>query len=234
MKLGIMQPYFFPYIGYFQLIAAVDRFVVYDDAQWMKGGWINRNRILVGGNPHYITLPIRKGSIQLMINERALAFNAEAQIGTILQQITEAYRRAPFFEPVFKLVSRCLGCREKNASVFIVHALRECCNYLGIDTPFVISSELDKKNELKGAERVLEINRVMGARHYINPIGGMELYDKRPFADNGIRLDFIRTRDITYQQFKNQKFVPALSIIDVMMFNSKQQIKGFLNEYDLC
>lgn len=234
MKLGIMQPYFFPYIGYFQLIAAVDQFVVYDDVQWINRGWINRNRILVRGEPHYITIPIRKGSTKLMINERVLALNAEAQSDTMLQQIREAYRRAPCFEAVYNLISRCLACRETNASAFIVHTLQECCKYMDIDTPLILSSGLDKKNEFRGAERILEINRVMGARHYINPIGGMELYDKRSFADNGIRLNFIRTRDITYQQFENQKFVPFLSIIDVMMFNSKQQIKGFLNEYDLC
>ena len=234
MKLGIMQPYFFPYIGYFQLIAAVDQFVVHDDVQWIKGGWINRNRILAQGEPRYITLPIRKDSTLLNINHRTISSDSGQQIKKILQQIMETYRHAPCFGPVFKLISQCLACRETNASAFIVHTLRECCNYLGIDTPFVLSSELKKKDELKGAKRVLEINRVMGARHYINPIGGMELYDKASFADNGIQLDFIRTRDISYQQFENHAFVPFLSIIDVMMFNSKQQIKGFLNEYDLC
>ena len=233
MKLGIMQPYLFPYIGYFQLIDAVDQFVIHDDVQWVKGGWINRNRILVQGQPHYITLPLQKDSSLLNINQRRLSLDIESQGKKIIRQIEGAYANAPYFDSVLPLVSRCFACQERNVSAFIVNALRECCDYLGVNTPFVLSSGLDKRNELRAEERVLNINMVMGASHYINPIGGTELYDKTHFSEKGLRLSFIKARNVPYAQFHDHEFVPFLSIVDVMMFNSQQEIAGQLSEYDL-
>ena len=233
MKLGIMQPYLFPYIGYFQLIDAVDQFVIHDDVQWIKGGWINRNRILVQGQPHYITLPLQKNSSLLNINERQLSLDIEPQGKKIIRQIEGAYKKAPYFDSVHPLVYRCFACQERNVSTFIVNTLRECCDYLGVNTPFVLSSALDKRNELRAEDRVLDINMVMGASHYINPIGGTGLYDKTHFSENGLRLSFIKARNVPYAQFKTHEFVPFLSIIDVMMFNSQQELSALLSEYDL-
>ena len=233
MKLAIMQPYVFPYIGYFQLIAIVDQFVIHDDVQWIKGGWINRNRILVNGQSHYITFPIQKGASTLNINEREFSADIDSCKKKILLQIEGAYRKAPYFTSVFSLISRCLACEEKIVSRFATNSLRECCNYLDITTPFVMSSELDKSNELTAEARVLDINKVMGASHYINPIGGMELYNQTRFSEKGLILNFIKSRDIVYKQFQGDNCVPFLSIIDVMMFNSKVDILGMLREYDL-
>jgi hypothetical protein len=233
MKLGIMQPYIFPYIGYFQLISLVDQFVVHDDVQWIKGGWINRNRILVGGAPQYITFPVQKDSTLLKINEREFALDSEKQKKKIIRQIEGAYRNAPYFDSVFQLVCDCLNFREQNASAFIVNAMRASCTYLGIDTPIVLSSNLEKNNDLRAQARVLEICRVVGASHYINPIGGIDLYDKRQFAANGLRLSFLSARSVPYPQAGPPEFVPFLSIIDVMMFNSPQNISGLLKEFDL-
>jgi len=233
LKLGIMQPYFFPYIGYFQLIGSVDQFVIHDDVQWIKGGWVNRNRILLNAQPHYITLPLKKDSSLLNINERELSLDTESKKNKIIRQIEGAYGRAPYFESVFTLVSTCFTCKERNASSFIVNSLRKSCDYLGIKTPFVLSSDLDKRNELNAEERVIDINIVMGASHYINPAGGSYLYNKTHFLNKGLKLSFIKTKSLPYQQFNNHKFIPFLSIIDLMMFNSRQQISYILNEYNI-
>jgi hypothetical protein len=231
--LGIMQPYLFPYIGYFQLIGAVDHFVIHDDVQWIKGGWINRNRILVQGQPQYITLPVQKAGSSLNINQREFPPDIEEQKKKTLRQIEAAYRKAPYFEPVCCLLRRCFALQENNVSRFVVHTLRECCGYLGICTPFSLSSELDKRNELAGEERVLDINRAIGAAHYINPIGGTDLYSKAHFSERGLGLSFIRARETPYRQLQSGPFVPFLSIVDVMMFNSQQESAALLKEYDL-
>ncbi len=233
MKIAIMQPYLFPYIGYFQLISAADRFVIHDDVQSIKGGWINRNRILVGGEPHYITLPVQKAPSSLNINERQLAIDAAKQKHRIIRQLEGAYRNAPYFDAVLPLVSRTFAVQERNLSLFVTNALRECCAYLGILTPFVISSQLKKNDELKGELRVINIAKTLQASHYFNPIGGVDLYDKTHFSDQGVTLCFLKARPVPYQQMGDREFVPFLSIIDAMMFNSKQELASLLGEYDL-
>jgi WbqC-like protein family len=232
MRLGIMQPYWFPYLGYFQLIQAVDRFVIYDDVQWIKGGWINRNRILVRGEPRYITLPIRRDASLVSINRRTLSPNSAREKRRILQQIEFAYAAAPHFADVMPLVHECLANEETNVSSFVVCTLRICCAYLGIETPVVLSSKIAKTDELHGQERVLEISRTMGASHYVNPIGGVELYEKGAFAREGIELSFIKTSALAYEQ-GTREFVPNLSIIDVMMFNHREECRALLQKYQL-
>ncbi|MBU0482406.1 MAG: WbqC family protein [Proteobacteria bacterium] len=233
MKLGIMQPYFFPYIGYFQLIDTVDQFVIHDDVQWIKGGWINRNRILVQGASRYITLPVKKDSTLFDINQLILPPDISKHKQKIIRQIENAYRKAPHFASVMQLVSDCFAYQERNVSKFIVNSLLTCCDHLGIQTPFVLSSTLDKKNELHAQDRVLNINMVMKASHYINPIGGTELYNKARFVENGLQLSFLKSNDVAYNQFCDHEFIPNLSIIDVMMFNSKWKIADMLKAYDL-
>jgi len=226
MKLAIMQPYLFPYIGYFQL-------VIHDDVQWIKGGWINRNRILVNGEPRYITLPLSKGSSTASINEREFLATFDDEKQKVLRQIHGAYQKAPHFDAVNSLLSLCFASQERNLAAFVVNTLRECCAYLGLGTQFVLSSKLHKNSALKGEDRVLNITSTMEATHYINPIGGTELYDKQRFLSQGVTLNFLRTRNVPYRQFANGEFVPFLSIIDVMMFNSKPELANLLNEYDL-
>lgn len=233
MKLGIMQPYLFPYIGYFQLIQAVDQFVIHNDVQWIKGGWINRNKILVQGKPQYITLPLKKDSTFMKINERQFSADIENQKKKIIRIIKDVYKKAPQFQVAIQLVNECFCCEERNVSAFIVNSLIICCDYLGIRTPLVLSSKLDKRNDLHGQDRVLEINDIMSASHYINSIDGNKLYDKDRFAEKGVDLSFIKARNIAYNQFANHEFVPFLSIIDVMMFNSQNELTNLLKEYDL-
>ena len=231
MKLAIMQPYFFPYIGYFQMINAVDEFVVYDNIEYTKKGWINRNRILVDGKDAYISLPLRKDSDFLQVKDRCLAETWAVEKKKILNRVTESYRKAPQFAEVFPLIQTCLQYEDSNLFNFILHSIRQVNAFLGIPTQLVISSSVPIDHQLKSEEKVIAITKSRNASIYMNPIGGLELYSKDHFKESGIDLIFHKSRNITYPQFKND-FVPWLSIIDVMMFNSKDTVKNFLEAYD--
>jgi hypothetical protein len=226
-KLAIMQPYFLPYIGYFQLMKAADEFVVYDNIEFSKKGWINRNRILVNGKDDYITLPLKKDSDFLDICERRLADTWPQDGKKMLNRFTESYRKAPQFEAVFPVVQKIIQSTETNLFGFILHSLQTVNEYLGITTPIIVSSTLPADHSLKAEHRVVSICKAAQATTYINPIGGLELYDKKFFSDQGIDIHFLKANTITYKQFNNE-FVPWLSIIDVMMFNSKDEVQNWL------
>ncbi len=232
MKIAIMQPYLFPYIGYFQLINMADKFVIHDDVQYIKGGWINRNRILLNREPYLFTLSIRNDSAFLNINQRFFTNNLYKERKKILNIVDSSYRKAPYYSNIIKLLD-CIFCGdEMNLSKMITNSLKLICDYLDIGTQVCLSSELTKDNTLKGEQRVISINKCLKADHYINPIGGEKLYSREVFKKNDIKLSFIQPRFIEYNQFDNQ-FVPWLSIIDVLMFNNKEKIQEMLNEYDL-
>ncbi len=231
-KLAIMQPYFFPYIGYFQLINSVDEFIMYDNIQYTKKGWINRNRILVNGKDQLITLPIKKDSDYLDVVERELSESWSKDKDKMINIIKSSYSKAPHFHEVFSLISQCLNNFEKNLFKFIYDSIVLINNYLEIKTPIVISSTIDTDHTLKSQDKVLSLCKVQNADVYINSIGGVELYDKTIFKQNGIELNFIKSDLIQYKQFNNE-FIPWLSIIDVIMFNSKEQIQEYLNKYTL-
>lgn len=230
MKLAIMQPYFFPYIGYFQLINAVDEFVIYDNIQFTKKGWINRNRILVNQKDDYITLPLKKDSDYLNVNQRLLSDTWSVDRKKMLNKILESYKKAPQFEPAFTLFEKCLMIEESNLFDFIHNSLKETLQYLSISTNITVSSTIEIDNQLKSEEKVLAICKAQNATTYINPSGGIELYSKERFERNGINLQFQKSNPINYLQYKNE-FVPWLSILDVLMFNSKEKVKIFLNNY---
>ena len=233
MKIAIMQPYFFPYIGYFQLMNAVDEFVVYDNIKFTKKGWINRNRILVEGRDAYITLPLRADSDQLDVKERYLSGSWATERKKLLNRVREAYRKSPYFEPTFELVQGSLLFGDENLFAFIKHSLDLTKEYLDIATPLVISSSIAGTRDLKAEKRVIEICLARQATTYINPIGGLQLYSKQEFGELGIDLHFLRTREFKYEQF-GAEFVPFLSIIDVMMFNSRAEIRQHLeHSFDL-
>jgi len=232
MKIAIMQPYFFPYIGYFQLINAVDEFIIYDEIEYTKKGWINRNRILVNGKDEYITLPLKKSSDFLNVNERYLADTWEIEKCKLLNRIKESYRKAVYFNEIFPIIEHCILFENKNLFEFILNTVNVVNNYLEIITPIIKVSELSINKELKAENKVIEICKLRNADKYINPIGGTKLYNKESFLKNNIELYFLKSNDIKYKQFKNE-FVPWLSIIDVMMFNSKEEIKKMLNQFEL-
>ncbi|MCE3227618.1 MAG: WbqC-like protein family protein [Bacteroidetes bacterium] len=222
-----MQPYFLPYIGYFQLMNACDRFVVYDNIQFTKKGWINRNRILVNGRDAYITLPLQRASDFLNVCDRHLSDEWPVERKKMLNRITESYRKAPQFEKTFPVIENILMHNDKNLFGFIFHSLIRIKEFLSIETPLVISSEVNIDHTLKSQNKVLGFCEALNARTYINPIGGVELYNKNDFAQRGVELKFLKASDIRYPQFENE-YVPFLSIIDVMMFNDKDAITGIL------
>jgi hypothetical protein len=232
MKVGIMQPYFFPYIGYYQLMNAVDTFVIYDNIEYTKKGWINRNRILVNGIDSYITLPLKKDSDFLTIKERYLADDWVTERRKLLNRIVESYRKAPFFNNVFPIIEQCILFADKQLFNFIQNSLELIRTYLGITTPLIVSSTLEVDSSLKSTQKVIAICKNLNANNYINPIGGLELYSKDDFGNEGIELNFLRTTPQSYSQFKNT-FVPNLSIIDVLMFNSKSDIDEFIHSFKL-
>lgn len=228
MKLAIMQPYFFPYIGYFQLIHAVDQFVVYDDVNFIKQGWIARNKILLNGDEFMISLQLNGASSYKHINEINVGGNAEKLVKTIQQ----AYRKAPFFSECFPVFEGVLRSSEDNLGRFLFHLIRSVSQYLDIQTPLILSSELPKDCNLKGQDKVVHICEVLGAHTYFNVAGGKELYSKEFFREHGIELKFINSKPIIYKQFVDP-FVPWLSIIDVMMFNPVGSIHNMLERYEL-
>lgn len=222
-----MQPYLFPYLGYFQLIHAVDVFVVYDDVNYIKGGRINRNHILSNDGKQIITLPLSASSPNKLINEIEIAGRHK-----ILQSITHNYKKAPHFNAIYPMIEDIFSQTTKNLAYFLNYQLQKICTYLDLNPAWHISSSLKKDNKLHGVEKVLAICKEIGATHYINAPGGRSLYDSRIFAEQGINLSFIQSENISYPQF-GKDFTANLSIIDVMMFNDKPECTRLLGKYAL-
>jgi hypothetical protein len=231
MKLAIMQPYFFPYIGYFQLIAASDVLVLHDDVQYIKGGWVNRNRILLNGEDRMITLPVRKDSYDLPINARNYLEDKQAR-RDIINLVKQAYAKAPCYREIFPLIEELLMFADGNVARYNENLIRRICDLIGIQSRIINSSGMDKDDRLIGEARVLEICKRLGATDYTNPQGGQTLYDTAMFRDAGINLRFLFMRAKPYPQ-KAAGFIPHLSIIDALMELGSESIRPYLAEYDL-
>lgn len=217
-----MQPYFFPYIGYFQLLAAVDLFVVYDNIKYTKKGWINRNRMLQNGKDAVFSLPLKNDSDFLNVCDRELAASFDRD--KLLNQFRGAYGRAPFFAQTFPLIEQVVRYEDANLFRFLHHSLVRTRDHLGIRTEIRVSSTLPIDHALKSQEKVLAICKATRAETYVNAIGGTELYAKEAFAQQGIQLKFVRPQPFAYPQL-GDSFVPWLSIIDVMMFNPLEAVR---------
>lgn len=231
MTIAIMQPYIFPYLGYFQMIKAVDKFVIYDDVNYINKGWINRNRILVSGAPHLFTIPLKDASQNKLIYEIELSADASWR-KKLLRTIQQSYQKAPNYSKVIQLIEEVVNLEAENISELNLHGIRKVAEYLSISTEIVSSSRIYDNGHLKGQDRILDICRQENAERYINAIGGMELYDKSIFEKENIQLSFIKCNDVSYSQFKNA-FVPWLSIVDVLMFCDIESINTFLELYEL-
>jgi hypothetical protein len=231
MKVAIMQPYFFPYIGYFQLIAASNVFVLHDDVQYIMGGWVNRNRILLNGEDRMITFPVQKAAYILPINARSYVSNNQG-LKHLVNQVKQAYAKASGYRQVFPLVEELLMSPDRNVARFNENLIRRICDFIGIKTSIITSSSLAKDESLRGQERVLDICQRVGATDYTNPIGGAKLYHREVFRSCGITLHFLVAQDERYRQH-GEKWVPFLSIIDVLMFNSVQEVQRLLSKYRL-
>ena len=231
MKLAVMQPYFFPYIGYFQLVAAVDRLVILDDVNFIKQGWINRNRILVKCCPFLFSIPLRHPSSFSPIYETRLASGTHAYL-KLLMTIEQAYRKAPNFEPIYNLVRKVCEHKTEFIGQLALESILAVVEYLGVSTEIISTSRYYGNSDLKGAERVLDICLREGAAEYVNLPGGEALYDKGGFADASVNLRFLQPKPSVYPQF-GCPFVPSLSIIDVLMFNHRDAVRAMLNQYEL-
>lgn len=229
MKLAIMQPYFFPYIGYFQLVNAADKLVFYDDVNYINRGWINRNKVLVNGKPTNITVQLKGASQNKLINEIEFIDNRPK----IAKTLYLAYKKAPCFEQVWSLIEDVFDHKTETISDMAAYTVKKTCEYLGVNTSFEFSSQTyADTSELRKEERLIEICKRNNVNEYINPIGGTELYEKTQFAEHGINLRFLKTKPLQYEQFGGA-FISNLSIVDVMMFKSKEEIKHNLHNYKL-
>lgn len=228
MRMAIMQPYFLPYIGYFQLISAADLFVVYDNIKYTKKGWINRNRMLVNGRDVIFSLPIRKDADMLNVADRELS--ADFNRNKLLNQFRGSYARAPYFAQTWPLLEHIVGCKEHNLFEYIFYSIVKTCRHIGIRTEIRTSSSIGIDHNLKGQDKILALCQIVGADIYINPIGGKTLYERGAFRAKGIELKFIRSEPWEYTQF-GAVFVPWLSIADVLMFNSLDTVRKYVDTH---
>ncbi|MBE6319856.1 MAG: hypothetical protein E7075_02710 [Bacteroidales bacterium] len=228
MKIAIMQPYFMPYIGYWQLMATVDMYLVYDDVNYIKGGWVSRNNILLNGQKHMFTITLNGASPNKLFNEITI----KDDFKKFSRLIESAYRKAPYYVEISALLEKIYQYEDKSLGIFMLNSFQVVLDYLEIDTKLVLSSTVTKDNKLRGKDKVKHICHLLGADTYYNAIGGRELYDKEDFKADGIDLHFLQTDLVPYTQSTN-KFVSGLSIIDVLMYNGKEDTKKLLNEYTL-
>jgi hypothetical protein len=223
-----MQPYLFPYIGYWQLIDAVDEWVLYDDVQFMKRSFMYRNKILLSGRPYDFSISVGKQSITKNVNETMIVDDFQK----FKKTIKHAYHKAPNFDAVYSLLNDVIDFDDKNFAKFAENSIRKIAEYLGMSAKIIVSSEMKKNPQLGREQSIVAICKIRNASRYINAIGGVDLYSKDNFLKEGIDLKFLKTKNIMYKQFNNE-FVPNLSIIDIMMFNSIDEIKEILEEYEL-
>ncbi|MCK5378924.1 MAG: WbqC family protein [Acidobacteria bacterium] len=232
-SLAAMQPYVFPYLGYFQLIHAVDTFVMLDDADFIVRGWINRNGLLLRGSRLRVTVPVKHPRRGREIRDVAV-FNEARWKRKLSVTLDHAYHAAPFFSEVRPLVADVFDIADGTSiAELAARSIRAVCDFVGIGTTIIHSSGRYRNKELGPTERLVDICRQEGASKLINPEGGKDLYSIDTFRQHGIDLRFLHMRNIVYRQFRNHAFVPRLSIIDVLMFNGSDGTRKLLDQFDL-
>ena len=226
MRVAIMQPYFLPYVGYFQLISSVDQFVIYDNIKYTKKGWINRNRFLQNNGAAIFTLPLENDSDSKSICQRSLAtdFNKTK----ILNMLTDSYRKSRYFDQTFPLIQRIIQFPERNLFLYLQNSISLICDHLSIDTKILVSSKIAIDHQLRSQEKVIALCGALGATNYVNAINGLSLYSKNEFEVFNIDLSFIQSLPFEYPQ-NGGLFVPHLSIMDVLMFNDLEIVKEQIN-----
>lgn len=230
MKMGLMQPYFMPYIGYWQRINAVDEHVIYDDVNYIKNGWMNHNRILQQGKVKYFTIPLQGASPNKLIYEVKVDTNPKGQ-GKMMKNLEYGYKKASHYNEAMAVLEPIITSKDDNLATYLEYQIRIMADYMGIDTKLVMSSSIEKNNDLKGQEKVIEICKKEGADVYINASTGEALYNREDFKRGGIELVFIKdAATVTYNQLV-EEFIPSLSIIDILMNCEKDEITRLLNDY---
>lgn len=236
MKVAIMQPYTFPYVGYFQLINHVDKWVIFDDTQYISKGWINRNRVLhpdVKKEWQYITVPVKKHSLESRIKSVEINENIEWR-KQLLGKLTSYKKKAPFYAETVEFISDCISFECITLSEWVVHTLNSTCNYLGIAFDYSLFSQMEVStdNVEHAGQWALEIAGAMGADVYVNPPGGYSIFNENEFQARNMELRFLRPNLTPYVQ-RRGSFVPGLSIIDIMMWNNKDKICEMLTDYEI-
>lgn len=232
-SIAVMQPYFFPYIGYYQLARMVDTFVLYDNVEFSKSGWIHRNRILINGNIRYISISLKKDSDYKMIGERKISsLFFEKNRTKILRQIENSYRNAEHFSTVMPVIDEAMNCNHTNLYDYLHHTINVIFDYLNIRPQVFRSSDADILHQLPANEKLTAFCNFFEVNRLINPIGGLNLYDKSDFSGKGIELSFLEPTGISYKN-RNGEVPSHLSIIDVMMNNSRDRIEEMLDNYKL-
>jgi hypothetical protein len=231
MTLALMQPYAFPYLGYFQLMGAVDRFVLLDDVNYINAGWINRNRLMGSSGPLRFTLPIEGASQNRRLGELQLVSGPLWQ-DKLLRTIEQSYSRSPGFAHAWPVVEAVLRFPERRLTDWLRHSLERVCAALGVNTPMVSAAAVHPAGAARGQRRVVEICLREGATDYVNSDGGRALYTPDAFANEGVRLHFLTHHPRPYPQ-RGAAFVERLSIIDVMMSNPRCALPGLLGDYSI-
>lgn len=228
MKLAVMQPYLFPYIGYFQLIYAADLFLIYDDVAYIKQGYINRNNILSSNGTIRFTVPVPGASSNKLISELKFA----ADVSKLLKAIEQSYSKTPYFDYVFPVIREILEFEDRSIAVVCQKSFEDIFSYLGIEKRFKKTSELDYVRSASALDRLIALCQKFGADCYVNAPGGRKLYDKPDFEREGIELKFIDSLLVEYRQI-GARFVPNLSIIDILMNCSPHNVVEQMECYDL-
>lgn len=234
MKVAVMQPYLFPYLGYYQLVGAVEHFVFFDDVNFINKGWINRNNILNAGGPLLFTVPLKKSSQNKLINEIEIA-DFSVWRKDFKKKLEAIYKKSPFYNETMEWISTVLDTDHQYISLLAQQSITSLATLLQLPTIFSTSSTLAYNDEdtTDGQSKVLKICSLLGATDYINPANGVDLYNKESFSRQGMNLHFIQMKQVSYPQFKKDNFIPHLSIIDVMMFNGADGTKNLLEQYYL-
>lgn len=232
MAVAIMQPYFFPYLGYFQMVHAVDDFVFYDDVMFIKKGWINRNRILMQEKEFLFTIPLEKQSQNKSIRESNVAWGPDFP-GKFLIQVESAYKKAPQFDGVMPMIRQLISDQPTSMADLASKSIECVWQYLGLTKRFHYSSQM-LNNQAEGrAERLIQLTKSLGSSQYINALNGQSLYEKEYFAEQGVELLFVKPVLEPYKQGKAANFVAGLSMIDVLMWNEPDVVIQMIQNYTL-
>jgi hypothetical protein len=224
-----MQPYLFPYLGYFQLINAVDTFLLYSYVQHIKRGWINRNYILINGSAHLFTFSIDNPSVSRTIKQTYYAGSLKEELIKFVRKLNLSYRRAPFYDETMRVINKISSYEEHNVSEYNCYSIQQLCTHLNIKSNVIEQPSVEDDTTDKFS-RILSICNAHNSNDYVNAIGGKEIYNKEQFERNGLSLRFLRSKIDEYKQF-GDTFVPNLSIIDVLMFNGAVGTKRLLSDY---
>lgn len=235
LKIAIMQPYFFPYIGYFSLIKNTDQFILFDTVQYIRHGWIERNRILKPQEGwQYVQAPLIKHSKNTLIKDIQIKTEDDWK-EKIIRQLEHYKKKAPYYNEVINTVRLALDLETNSIVKLNENTLKVVCNYIGIDLNIHILSKMDITIEVANAPDEWALNickSIDGAKEYWNPEGGIEFFNRNKYSEANIKINFLKMNLDSYSQKRNE-FEAGLSIIDVMMFNSPQEIRKMLDNYEL-